>query len=70
MEKSFASLFPSKVEIALKKVSPVAWARLEQPQSRAEALQPSPQEEATPGSSPEAPLEESDDSLDWSEDED
>ncbi|XP_070807861.1 integrin beta-1-binding protein 2 [Pituophis catenifer annectens] len=70
VEKSFASLLPSKVEIALKKASPVAWARLEQPQSQAEALQPPPREEATPGSSPEGPLEESDDSLDWSEDED
>ncbi|KAG8144714.1 hypothetical protein E2320_013171 [Naja naja] len=70
VEKSFASLLPSKVEIALKKATPVAWARLEQPQSRGEALQPPPREEATTGSSPEDPLEESDDSLGWSEDED
>ncbi|KAL7979593.1 hypothetical protein Chor_004751 [Crotalus horridus] len=69
VEKSFASLSPSKVEIALKKASPITWAGLEQPQSRVEACQPPPQEEATKGSSPEAPLEESDDSLGWSEDE-
>ncbi|XP_032083877.1 integrin beta-1-binding protein 2 [Thamnophis elegans] len=70
VEKSFASLLPSKVEIALKKASPIAWARLEQPQSQAEALQTLSQEAATPGSSLEAPLEESDDSLGWSEEED
>ncbi|XP_039210805.1 integrin beta-1-binding protein 2 isoform X2 [Crotalus tigris] len=69
VEKSFASLLPSKVEIALKKASPITWAGLEQPQSRVEACQPPPQEEATKGSSPEAPLDESDDSLGWSEDE-
>uniref|UniRef100_A0A670YT48 CS domain-containing protein n=1 Tax=Pseudonaja textilis TaxID=8673 RepID=A0A670YT48_PSETE len=70
VEKSFASLLPSKVEIALKKASPVAWARLEQPQSGAEALRPAPREEAATGSSPDDPLQESDDSLGWSEDED
>lgn len=69
VEKSFASLLPSKVEIALKKASPITWAGLEQPQSRVEACQPPPQDEATKGSSPEAPLDESDDSLGWSEDE-
>ncbi|KAM3827349.1 integrin beta-1-binding protein 2 isoform 2-T2 [Vipera latastei] len=69
VEKSFASLLPSKVEIALKKASPITWAGLKHPQSRVEACQPPPQEEATKGSSPEAPLDESDDSLGWSEDE-
>ncbi|XP_029138772.1 integrin beta-1-binding protein 2 [Protobothrops mucrosquamatus] len=69
VEKSFASLLPSKVEIALKKANPITWAGLEQPQSRGEACQPPPQEEATKSSSLEAPMDDSDDSLGWSEDE-
>ncbi|XP_070616186.1 integrin beta-1-binding protein 2 [Erythrolamprus reginae] len=67
VEQSFASLLPSKVEIALRKGSPIAWARLEQPQSPAQALRLRAQEEAPAGSAPEGPPEESDDSLDWSE---
>ncbi|XP_007426084.1 integrin beta-1-binding protein 2 [Python bivittatus] len=71
VEKSFANLLPSKVEIALKKESPVTWARLEQLQSRGEALQHY-NADAAAGSSPEAqggPSDESDDSLSWSEEE-
>lgn len=71
VEESFANLLPSKVEIALKKDSPITWARLEHLQSRGVALQPPPPD-ATTGSFPEGqegPSDESDDSLSWSEEE-
>ncbi|XP_015715449.1 integrin beta-1-binding protein 2 [Coturnix japonica] len=64
-EKSFVSMVPTKVEITLCKSSPGAWARLEQPQSKACAQgQPDPAAVST-----EEPEDESDDSLSWSEDE-
>ncbi|XP_063169414.1 integrin beta-1-binding protein 2 [Candoia aspera] len=69
VEKSFANLLPSKVEIALRKDSPITWARLEHLQSRGMALQPSPPDAMT-GGSPETqggPSNESDNSLSWSE---
>uniref|UniRef100_A0A8D0BAL4 Integrin subunit beta 1 binding protein 2 n=1 Tax=Salvator merianae TaxID=96440 RepID=A0A8D0BAL4_SALMN len=66
VEKSFALLSPSKVEITLRKGSPVTWAKLEHPRSRPQALQR--QLEADVPASPEAD-QESEDSLSWSEEE-
>ncbi|XP_048371054.1 integrin beta-1-binding protein 2 [Sphaerodactylus townsendi] len=67
VEKSSVAMVPSKVEITLPKGSPVTWARLEYPQSRAQGKQ---QQEADTVESQEAtgaPKEESDDSLSWSD---
>lgn len=61
---------PSKVEICLQKDSPITWARLELSQRRAQAAQ---QPEAKAADAQEAggvPLDESDDSLSWSDEED
>ncbi|XP_046771667.1 rho-related GTP-binding protein RhoG-like isoform X1 [Gallus gallus] len=62
-EKSFVSMVPTKVEIALRKANPGAWARLEHPQSKA-CAQGEPEKAAV---STEEPEDDSDDSLSWSE---
>ncbi|KAF7237406.1 Cysteine and histidine-rich domain-containing protein 1 [Varanus komodoensis] len=71
--QSFVNMAPSKVEIVLKKASPIPWASLEHPQSRGEApwQQQGLQPDASGGQEAGGALqEESDDSLDWSEEDD
>ncbi|XP_053130213.1 integrin beta-1-binding protein 2 isoform X2 [Hemicordylus capensis] len=71
VERSFVNMVPSKVEITLQKDSPVPWARLEHPQSRAQAKNQQQQQlEADALEAKDASQEESDDSLSWSEEED
>ncbi|PIO13421.1 hypothetical protein AB205_0113180, partial [Aquarana catesbeiana] len=65
VDKSFVSLFPTKVEITLKKSDEVTWARLELTASTphiTEEVEPEPTPQESGG-------EDSDDNLSWSEDE-
>nr|XP_006119255.1 integrin beta-1-binding protein 2 isoform X2 [Pelodiscus sinensis] len=71
VQESFVNMVPTKVEITLRKASPMTWAKLEHPQSSSQPRH----EQTTKG--PEdtedfqgAQWEESDDSLSWSEEED
>lgn len=69
VERSFVNMAPSKVEICLQKASPGAWARLEHSLGRAQIAQPPEAEAVDPQQTRGAPLDESDDSLSWSEEE-
>ncbi|KAJ7310364.1 hypothetical protein JRQ81_007275 [Phrynocephalus forsythii] len=75
MENSFVNMVPSKVEITLKKSSPITWARLEHPQSRGEALRRQQQQQQEREAAEAQGVaggdlqEDSDDSLSWSEEE-
>lgn len=68
VQKSFVNMVPTKVEIALRKTSPMTWAKLEHLQSSSQPRQDQTEKDPMDAEDPEGEQwEESDDSLSWSE---
>ncbi|XP_074863671.1 integrin beta-1-binding protein 2 isoform X2 [Carettochelys insculpta] len=68
VQKSFVNMVPTKVEISLRKASPMTWAKLEYPQSSSQPEHEQTKKEPTAAEDFEGGRwEESDDSLSWSE---
>ncbi|XP_044886379.1 integrin beta-1-binding protein 2 isoform X3 [Mauremys mutica] len=71
VQKSFVNMVPTKVEITLRKASPMTWAKLEHLQSSSQPRQDQTEKDPVDDEDPEGvQWEESDDSLSWSEEAD
>uniref|UniRef100_A0A674I9D4 Integrin subunit beta 1 binding protein 2 n=1 Tax=Terrapene triunguis TaxID=2587831 RepID=A0A674I9D4_9SAUR len=68
VQKSFVNMVPTKVEITLRKASPMTWAKLEHLQSSSQTRPDQTEKDPMDAEDPEGvQWEESDDSLSWSE---